>query len=571
MLATSNDSPTTPITSTPLPDDIAACHEMISRLVGDVQTKEQMVEHLLSDVQDKDREILRLKFQLETLRRRIFGRRSEKVDPNQLALFEDLSRQLEAAEAEQRDRENENENVPTSKPKSNGKGHGRRPLPADLPRERIVHELSAEERTCPCCDQPMEPIGEEISEKLDYVPASLVVRQHVRPKYACKACAEGVMVAPLPPQPIAKGIAGPGLLSQVLTSKYCDHLPLHRQRSIFRRHGVALSDSTLCDWVRDMADLLSPIVVAMKGQILESHVVNTDDTPVLVQNRVGKPSGRGYLWVYIGDGRQAVFDFTENRSRAGPMSFFGNYSGYVQADAYSGYQELFEDTDREDRPRCIEVGCWAHARRKFYDARLDDRRRCTEMLGLVRQLYDVERQAKELIKRRDVGVTAPNAPSDQVALSPSASEESAAKIRRQLRVERSAPVLAEIRERLEAWSVALLPKNPVAQAVAYARGRWAALNRYVADGRLSIDNNLSERTLRMAAVGRKNWMFFGSEAGGHRAAVIYSLTASCKLCGVDPFAYLRDVISQACDPTFERFAALTPLAWQASHQASRQD
>jgi hypothetical protein len=261
-----------------------------------------------------------------------------------------------------------------------------------------------------------------------------------------------------------------------------------------------------------MADLLSPIVVAMKGQILESHVVNTDDTAVLVQNRVGKPSGRGYLWVYIGDGRQAVFDFTENRSRAGPVSFFGDYSGYVQADAYSGYQQLFEATGRADGPRCVEVGCWAHARRKFYDARLDDRRRCTEMLGLIRRLYDVERQAKELIERQGGGASAPDRSRKKGERSTSMSNEStadetvadasAAEIRRRLRSERSVPVLAEIRERLDAWSVELLPKNPVAQAVAYALGRWAALTRYVEDGRLSIDNNLSERMLRMAAVGR---------------------------------------------------------------------
>jgi len=561
--ATSNDSQTTPTISTSLPDDTA--------------TLKQMVEHLLSDVQDKDREILQLKFQLETLRRRIFGRRSEKVDPNQLALFEDLSRQLEAAEAQQP--ETEDDETPPRKPKRKGNGHGRRPLPPDLPRDRIVHELSEEERTCPCCSQPMEPIGEEITEKLDYVPASFVVREHVRPKYACKACAEGVLTAALPPQPIAKGIAGAGLLAQVLTSKYCDHLPLHRQRGIFRRHRVELSDSTLCDWVRDMADLLSPIVVAMKAQVLQSHVVNTDDTPVLVQNRLGKASGRGYLWVYIGDGKQAVFDFTDNRSRAGPVSFFGNYSGYVQADAYSGYQELFQKTGRQDDPRCVEVGCWAHARRKFYDARLDDRRRCTEMLGLIRRLYDVERRAKEEIADRAAHAIAsesaaafPNQPDRSRGAVESSTrtrnDEIAAdaKIRLKLRGERSVPVLAEIRERLEAWSIELLPKNPVAQAVGYALGRWTALTRYVEDGRLSIDNNVSERTLRMAAVGRKNWMFFGSEAGGHRAAVIYSLTASCKLCGIDPFAYLRDAITQTCNPTFKDFADLTPLAWQANQQ-----
>ena len=238
---------------------------------------------------------------------------------------------------------------------------------------------------------------------------------------------------------------------------------------------------------------------------------------------------------------QAIFDFTNNHSRAGPLSILGPYAGYVQADAHKGHDFLFEPMpDGTPSPR-IEVGCWAHTRRKFYDARLDDRRRCTEMLALIGRLYDVEREAKEAKLK----------PDDRLAL----------------RQERSVPVLDEIRSRLEPWSIELLPKNPVAQAVHYARAQWTALNRFLEDGRLPLDNNISERLLRIAAVGRKNYMFFGSEAGGHRAAVIYSLVASCKLIGLDPFAYLRDVIATTCDPAFDHFADLTPAAWQAAHPA----
>jgi transposase len=516
---------TTESSATSLPNDINTCHWMI--------------EHLLSDMRDKDREILNLKCQLESLKRRIFGRRSEKIDPHQLALFEDLTRQLEEAQAKQAA-----EDASQEKPKSNGrrKGHGRRPLPADLPRERVEIPPKAQELCCPNCHRDKVKIGEEVTEELDYVPASFVVRQYVRPKYACKGCEEGVVIADLPPRPIPKGIPGPGLLAHVLTSKYCDHAPLNRQFGIFRRHQVDLAISTMCDWVRDMADLLLPIVIEIKQQLLRSHHINTDDTPVLVQGLSGQPSRKGYLWVYIGDSKDVVFDFTESHSRDGPLNVLGPYSGYVQADAHSSYNALFEvDENGRESPR-IEVGCWAHTRRKFYDARLDDRRRCTEMLALIGRLYDVEREAKEAELK----------PDNRLAL----------------RQERSIPILDDIQPRLESWSIELLPKNPVAQAVQYARNQWKALNRFLEDGRLPLDNNISERMLRMAAVGRKNYLFFGSDAGGHRAAVIYSLVASCKLIGIDPFEYLRDVIARTCDPKFNNFADLTPARWKAARQAN---
>jgi transposase len=505
----------------------------------DVDTLKQMVAHLLADMQDKDREILNLKVQLEALKRRIFGRRSEKIDPNQLALFEDLTRQLEEAVAQQASSQEATENDRKSEGNGKKKGHGRRPLPADLPRERIEVPPAEHDLTCPHCQQAKVKFSEKVTEVLDYVPASFIVRQYVRPEYMCKGCEGEFTIADLPPQPISRGLPGPGLLAQVLTSKYADHAPLNRQFGIFRRHDVDIAVSTMCDWVRDMADLLSPIVVEIRRQILQSHRINTDDTPVLVQNLSGKACGKGYLWVYIGDGVQVLFDFTASHSRDGPLEVLGHYAGYVQADAHSSYNALFEPLPDGTPSLRIEVGCWAHTRRKFYDARVDDRQRCTEMLALIRQLYDVEREAKD------------------ADLDPDAV--------RALRLEKSVPILDEIRKRLEQWSIELLPKSPVAQAVYYARAQWTALTRFLEDGRLGLDNNIAERTLRLAAVGRKNYMFFGSDAGGHRAAVIYSLVASCKLVGIDPFAYLRDVISIACDPTFTRFAEITPAAWKAAH------
>jgi transposase len=310
-----------------------------------VETLQEMVRHLLEDLDGRIREIQDLRQQLEWFKRHVFGRRSEKMDPNQLALFADLARRLEEAEAacSPADTGKAQEGSPASEalpaPTTKRKGHGRRPFPADLPRERIEIPVAEPDRICPCCQEPMTPFGEEITEKVDYEPASFVVRQYVRPKYACRRCQEGVVIAPLPPQPVAKGSAAPGLLAQVLTSKYADHLPLYRQQGIFRRHGVEISDSTMMDWVRDMADLLSPIVEELKEQLGTCHHVNTDDTPVTVLDLAGRPSGRGYLYVYIGDEAQVVFDFTESRRRDGPLMMLGGYGvrsrGCVQGTTFS--------------------------------------------------------------------------------------------------------------------------------------------------------------------------------------------------------------------------------------------
>jgi transposase len=383
---------------------------------------------------------------------------------------------------------------------------------------------------CPCCGQARQPIGEEVTEELDYVPASFVVRQHVRIKYACKHCQEGVAIADLPARPIEKGRPGPGLLANVLTSKYGDHLPLHRQEGIWKRHGVHITRSTMCDWVRDCAYLLSPIVRYMQTIILQSKKIHTDDTPVPVQDGSRKQTRKGYLWTYIGDKNDVVFDYTPTHSRDGPVAFLGDYSGYIHADAYKGYDIFFK------KGNATEVACWAHTRRKFYDCLTTDLRRAHIMLAMIGRLYDVERRAKE----EDL---------DAIAL-------------RELRQEQSKPVLEEISGCLDDWSIEVLPKSPIGQAVGYARGQWIALNQYIDDGDLAIDNNLAERVLRTVAIGRRNWLFAGSDAGAERAAIIYSLIASCKLFAIDPFAYLRDVLDRISTHPASRIAELTPSGWK---------
>jgi hypothetical protein len=316
----------------------------------------------------------------------------------------------------------------------------------------------------------------------------------------------------------------------VLTSKYCDHLPLHRQEAIFQRHRISIHRSTLCDWVGECATLLEPLVREMHRQILLSEKIHTDDTPVTARHGSGPGVHKGYLWTYIDAARNVVFDYTPGHSREGPLRFLGDYGGYVQADAYNGYDALFA------KGRATEVGCWAHGRRKFFDSRESDPARAVEMLALIGDLYQIEAQAKEEHLDRD-----------QI------------KTRRQAK---SKPILAVIGQRLEQWSPQVLPKSPLGQAIGYARGQWQALNRYTEDGLLSIDNNLSERVLRMVAVGRKNWLFVGHDNGGRRAAILYSLVASCKLCGIDPFAYLRDVLERINTHPASRIAELIPRNWQ---------
>lgn len=498
-----------------------------SELPDDATLLKQMILHLVKDLRDMQRENIDLQSQLDVLRRRVFGRSSEKVDPNQLALFDNLVREAlgeRACEIVDTPTEPESQNKPASK------RNGRTPLPADLPRERIEHQPAAETLTCETCGKAKKPIGEEITEQLDYVPASFVVYEHARIKYACPHCRENVTIAEMPPMPIEKGRPGSGLLAHVLTSKFADHLPLNRQEQIYRRHGIELSRKTLGDWVRDSATLLNPIVNEMKRQLLDSHYIHTDDTPVPVQDKSKTKTRNGYLWAYIDDRHNVVFDYTPSRSREGPLTFLQDFKGLVQADAYGGYDAIFS------RSNVTEIGCWAHARRKFYDAKITDPVRAAQMLTLIGRLYDVERNANE----RTLDSSA----------------------RENLRQTTARPVLDEIKELLKAWSIETLPKSPIGKAVTYARNQFTALTRYVDLAAVDIDNNLAERVLRTVAIGRKNWLFAGSDNAAARAATIYSLVGSCKLHNIDPFAYLRDVIDRVSTHPNSRIAELTPPNFQ---------
>ena len=412
------------------------------------------------------------------------------------------------------------------------KKRGATRISEDLPRERVVIDLSEDDRKCGCCGEAMQQIGEEISERIDYTPAVVRVIETVRPKYACKQHEEaGVLTAEPPIHPIKKGMATAGLLSQVLVSKYKDHLPLYRQSRIFARHGAEIPESTLCDWVRQAAEMLQPVVSAMRTSVLESEVVQTDDTPVLVLDpKHHQGRRRGFLWAYVGDRAEVVFDFTPGRSRTGPMRFLNGYRGILQADAYAGYDQVFASGD------VVEAGCMAHARRKFIEAETADPINVGHVIAAMRKLYLVERHAKE--------------------------QELDAEARRDLRQRESKPVMETMEPWLRELHRSVLPKSPLGKAIGYAVRQWDPLNRFVDDGRIEIDNNRVERQMRMVAVGRKNWLFAGSDAGGVRAAILYSLICTCGLLDVEPWAYLKDALQRLAEG--ERPDELTPRMWLAA-------
>jgi transposase len=513
-------------------------------LPTDLVTAQKLIVELLDTLRSQGRFIEKLQHQLEQLLRRIYGRKSEKLDPNQLLLFATVL--LEAAGGDpaatgEPTPAPPQEAQPAAEPASPKKpGHGRKPLPKHLPRRREVHDVPAEVLPCPDCGALRVCIGEEIREQLEYVPASMVVIEHVRPKYACKACEGNVVIGDRFPEPIEKGLPGPGLLAQVIVSKYVDHLPLHRQEGIFRRHGVELPRSTTCDWMAVCAGLLEPIVKEMHREILKSRVIQTDDTPVTV---LGKVKGRyqGRFWIHLGDRDHphVVFDFTPDRSAAGPERMFKGYQGYLQADAYSAYDRLYADGT------IVEVGCWMHARRKFFEAKTSDPLRAHQAMAWIRELYDVEKEAKKK------GL-------DDIQ-------------RLALRQEQSRPILETIKEWLGKEVEQVLPKSPIAEAIGYALNHWKALERYLEAGFLEIDNGASERGLRPVALGRNNWLFVGSEAGGKTAAILMSLCTTCKREGIDPLAYLRDVLERISTHPASRIAELLPDQWRKIRAGPDQD
>jgi transposase len=503
----------------PLPDDLALCHEIIRQQAETIRESQRRIEQL--------------EHQVEQLLRRQYGPRREHVDPDQLRLFTDEEPEG-PAEGDPGTPPEAQDAVPARR---RWRRRGRQRLPEHLPRERIEYELNTEELACPDCGCVRTKIGEEVSEQLEYVPASMRVLQHVRFRYACRACQEHVAIAAKPPQPIDKGLPGPGLRAQTITSKYGDHLPLYRLEDIFARHGVELSRATTCGWMASCAELLTPLFNEMVRRVLLSLVIHTDDTTVPVWDPTLPHTRTGRFWVYVGDVRHpyVVYDYTPRRTRDGPEDFLKGFRGYLQADAFTGYDRICAG------PGVIEVACWAHVRRKFFESRTSAPVPAHAALARIRQLYKIEHDAAEL----------------------------SADDRRALRQKEALPLLNAFEEWLTEQRRKALPKSPIGQAIAYAQSNWAALLRYTEHGDLSIDNNLAERMLRAQAIGRRNWTFLGSDRGGRTAAVLYSLTGTCKHHDIDPFAYLQDVLRRLPSHPADQLDELLPDVWFASHPSAR--
>jgi transposase len=530
-----------------LPDDPA----LLKRIIAD---REALIERIRNEAVEQleaqlaaQRERLEaekqaeIKAAVEAVLRRYYGPKTERFDPRQILLF---GRQVEA-EAERLGAvaEFDGEVEPIGRRTKSVKrhAHGRNELPDSLPRIRIEHDLSDDEKKCPCCGEARTRMGEEVSEQLEIIPAKFQVLKHVRFKYACRACeakAENpqIVTAAKPPQPIERGLPGPGLLAYLVTSKWSEHLPLYRLEAILKRAGVRVSRSTMCGWLAACGVLVQPLVELMAGRIRASRVIHTDDTRIPVQEPGERKCKSGRIWVYVGDvsNPYVVYDYTPDRTRAGPVNWLRGYQGYLQADAYGGYDGIY-------RTGAIEVACWAHARRKFFDAKETDMRRAGTMFEFVRRLYMIETEAGNL----------------------------ADDARRDVRQTQSKPILDEIKAWSDIEREVVLPKSPMHQAFTYLHNQWTALNTYVTEGFLNIDNNAAERAVKRIAIGRKNWLFAGNDAAGGTAARLYSLVASAERNGLDPQRYLTSVLAQLPGLPESDLHLLLPDEWKRADAAEQ--
>jgi transposase len=499
---------------------------------------ESMEQH--KELTSNTHEIEHLKLVIEKYRRMIFGRKSEKLsgELEQLEFrLEELETAQAAEEAAQASAEAAQPPATPTVPKRRSRPQ-RKPLPEDLPREVVTH--LPPHNCCPDCGGALRQFGEDVSEQLERIPASFKVIRHVRPKFACAGC-ESVVEAPAPARPIDRGLPGPGLLAQVLVSKYADHQPLYRQSQIYAREGVDLDRSTLAGWVGAASELLAPLVDEISKHVLRASKIHADDTPVPVLAPGNGKTKTGRLWTYVRDDRPAGlgtapavwFAYSQDRKGEHPRRHLKDFKGALQADAYSGFHHLYGDGT------IYEVACWAHTRRKFHDVHVVHASpTTTEALDRIGALYAIEEQIRG----------------------------KPAELRCSVRQARARPLLDELRLWMEKMLRSLSTKSETAGAIRYALSHWRALTRYVDDGQLEIDNNAAERALRAVAIGRKNYLFMGADSGGHRAASLYSLIGTAKLNGLDPAFYLRTVLATITEHPINRIEELLPWNVAASLQ-----
>ena len=510
--------PTTPANTPEPPEDVAA-------LRAELAASRAESAKLRSQLHHRDCELEKLKLELARLKRKQFGRSSERLDA-QIAQLELTIEEMESVQAEEATQQPQ---PSASSQSSSSPRPARQALPEDLPREDHCHAAAC---TCPDCGGALTYLGEDVSEVLEYVPASFKVIRHIRPKHRCGQCGT-INQAPAAERPIERGLAGPGLLAQVLVAKYCDHLPLYRQSAIYAREGVQLTRSTLADWVGASSALLAPLGEALQRHILAGATVHADDTPVPVLAPGRGQTRTARLWTYVRDERAAggetppavVFRYSPDRKGLHPQRHLREFTGVLQADGYAGFRALY------DTGRVQEAACWAHVRRKFHDIdQGNGSPLAREALERIGTLYAIEAEIR-------------GKPPD---------------VRRAERQARAGPALDDLRTWFTDKLQRVSAKSTFAVAVRYALERWTALTRYRDDGRVEIDNNAAERALRTVALGRKNYLFAGSDRGGDSAALIYSLIGTARLNGVDPYAYLRAVLERIGAHPINRIDELLP-------------
>ncbi|QVL33917.1 IS66 family transposase [Telmatocola sphagniphila] len=489
-----------------LPQDLATCHGMIRELLAahiQLQKRTEQLEH-----------------RLDLLPKRVYGPKSDRIHPDQPSLFDeaDLPQPAPALEPPRTEE-------PT---KNRKKGHGRKALPGNLRRETTEIDIPQAEKWA--IGGNWVRIGEEISEKLDYKSSSLFVQQPIRPKYVIHfndGSKDQLKVAELPPDAFPKSKTAPGLIADVIVSKLVDHLPLYRQEQRYARQGVEIARSTLCGWLADTAEVLHPLYQLMKADLILAPNLHTDDTTVPVQDDQLDRRRTGRLWTYLDD-RMILYESTPNHYGEWPAAFLKGFQGYLQCDAFSGYNQLFTSGT------IIEVACWAHTRRKFVEAEKTAAAWAHEAVARIKLLYAIEDRAK--------GLTAP--------------------ARAELRQTEAKLILESFGTWLEKLQKEVLPKSPIGEAVGYELNQWKALNVYITDGRLSIDNNVAERAIKPYAIGRRNWLFFGSDNGGRTLAILSSFTATCLIHEINPWEYLRNVLIRLPITPNEQLRKLLPYNWE---------
>ena len=517
------------MTSTTLP--FSSLAEENKYLKEQNQQLEALVEGLQTTIRNQQH-------QLEGLIKRVYGKSSEKLDPNQLLMQElileaDKNGALKAQEAVELVYE-------TVVEAHTRRHHGRQALPEHLKRVEHILEVAADEKNCTDCGKGLVHIGDDVTERVDYQPSSLFVNRYVRPKYACGDCecdGCGVKQHPTPEGPIERCEADAGLLAHIAVEKYEHHNPLYRQEYRLKCQGVDISRQTMSDWMAGCAWALKPLYDLMKEKILSYDIVLNDDTPVDQRDGPNKGIQTARMWATVGgeNFKYTLYNFTTNRCKEGPLEFFKDYKGFFMSDAYAGYGGLGKPPTTEEVTAhiVIHLACWAHARRYFVEAQSTSPRAASEVLVLIAKLYGVESDAKHLN------------PQERFAL----------------RQKESPPLLAKIKKKLEEHIPGHLPQSPMRKAINYTLGLWGELNAYLQDGRLPIDNNLTENAIRPIALGRKNWLFVGSEEGGHTAAVLMSFCITCRKNKINTWKYLKDILQRIQSHPASRLAELLPDQW----------